>query len=534
MVRGGQDDASSELDLGVGAILGFLAAPGAFASLLMLDKYSAFLNWMRGRLQDDLYVTSVPDKYLFLSVAMAVTGIVTVLKWDQILPDSQDYLNLAPLPVGSRRILLANAGAILAAVVVVAVDVNLIPTVLFPMFVTAAARSAVQAFLPFALIHAGMVILASVFSIASMFAILGAFSAVLPREKFRSWSPWLRGCLLLALLALLIGGFAGPQTINELRRHPDSPLRFLPPVWFLGLYQIMQHRPTPLFTHVGPWALPALAAVFAVVAATYALSYRRRFAGVLEGGPRPSDQRLLTAVLWIFDAFAPRAAGFGRAAHAFVVRALLRSETHRLAIAIAIGLGWMAGSSLAAAYLLILGLRIAFELPAGVPANWIFRATLDPLRNETAGVARRAMWSFLVPLVCLPCLAIGWWQSGALTAAVHTSFVVALSVSLMEALLVGYRKMPLTCPMPGFRDNFLMLCLVQFVGFLIFTRGGTALEQWMWAAPWRFALVPAAMWCAWRWKRRRLAEAREAGELEEGLTFDNPVVRVVTRLDLSS
>jgi hypothetical protein len=402
------------------------------------------------------------------------------------------------------------------------------------MFVTAAARSAVQAFLPFALVHAGMVILASVFSIASMFAILGAFSAVLPRETFRAWSPWLRGVLLLALIALLIGGFAGPQTLNELRRHPDSPLRFLPPVWFVGLYQTVQHRPTPLFTQVGSWALTALAVVFAIVAVTYALSYRRRFAGVLEGGPRPSDQRLLTAVLWIFDSFAPRAAGFGRAAHAFAVRAILRSETHRLAIAIAIGLGWMAESSLAAAYLLILGLRVAFELPAGVPANWIFRVVLDPLRNETAGIARRVMWSFLVPLVFLPCLAIAWWQSGALTAVVHTAFVVALSVSLMEVLLVGYRKMPLTCPMPGFRDNFLMLCLVQFVGFTIFTRAGAAAEQWMWSAPWRFALVPAAMWDAWWWNRRRLAEAREAGELEEGLTFENTVVRAVTRLDLSS
>src|SRR6476660_8778465 len=180
MVRGGQDDASSELELGAGAMLGLLAAPGAFTSMLMLDKYSAFLNWMRGRLNDDLYVTSVPDKYLFLCVAMVVTGIVTVLKWDQLLPDTQDYVNLAPLPVSSRRILLANALAILAAVAVVAVDVNLIPTILFPMFVTTAARSAVESFAPFALAHAGMMILASVFSIASVFAVLGTFSAVLP------------------------------------------------------------------------------------------------------------------------------------------------------------------------------------------------------------------------------------------------------------------------------------------------------------------------------------------------------------------
>ena len=138
LVRGGQDDASSELDLGAGALLGFLAAPGAFTSLLMLDKYSAFLNWMRGRLNDDLYVTSVPDKYLFLCVAMAVTGIVTVLKWDQLLPDTQDYLNLAPLPVslpphpsGERAGHPHRRGG--------GRDRReLVPTVLFPMFVTAA------------------------------------------------------------------------------------------------------------------------------------------------------------------------------------------------------------------------------------------------------------------------------------------------------------------------------------------------------------------------------------------------------------
>src|SRR3954452_2218437 len=316
MVRGGQDETSSELELGGGALLGILAAPGAFTSMLMLDKYSAFLNWMRGRLNDDLYVTSIPDKYLFLCVAMAVTGIVTVLKWDQILPDQQDYLNLAPLPIPSRRVLFANALALLGAVVVVAVDVNLIPAILFPMLVTTAARSAVQAFVPFALTHIGMMVLASVFSIASVFAILGTLSAILRRATFRAWSPWLRGVLLIALLALLAAGFSGPVRV-----------RFLPPVWFLGLYQIVQGRPTAFFNEVAPFALWGLVAAFATVAISYTLSYHRRFAEVLEGDKKPSDQPFLRVFLLIFDVFSPKNAGFRRASHRFIVRALLRSET---------------------------------------------------------------------------------------------------------------------------------------------------------------------------------------------------------------
>lgn len=540
LVRGGQDPASSELELGAGAVIGALAAPGAFTSLLMLDKYSAFLNWMRGRLSDDLYVTSIPDKYLFVSIAMAIAGIVTVLKWDQVLPDGQDYLNFAPLPVSPWRILLANSVAILAAVTVVAVAVNAVPTFLFPIFVMSAARSTLTAAAQFALAHAACVLLASIFSIASVFAILGTFSAVLPRHAFRLWSPWLRGLLLLALIGLLLTGFAGATLVKSLHRSPDSWIGWLPSLWFLGLYQEAQHRTTPVLASIAPRAWAALGVAITLVLISYALSYRRRYAAVLESDVRRSRQRASRAILLFLDGFAPRRAGFGRGAHSFIVRALLRSETHRLTIAVALGLACMSalqdasGAALGSAYLLLLGLRIAFELPAGVPANWIFRVTLDAQQSATAAVARRVMLSFLTPLVLLPCFVAGWRSSGPVAAIAHASYVLALSVVVMELLVDGYRKVPLTCPMPGFRDNFLMLCLILFVGFEFFTRAGDNLERWMWDQPWRFVLLPLAMAAAWQWNRRRLAEAREAGELEEGITFENSVARVVTRLDLSA
>src|SRR5438874_5407337 len=65
MVRG-EDTASSEFELGVSGLLGLLAAPGAFYCLLLFDRYSALLGWIRGRLHEDLYVTSITDKYLFI------------------------------------------------------------------------------------------------------------------------------------------------------------------------------------------------------------------------------------------------------------------------------------------------------------------------------------------------------------------------------------------------------------------------------------------------------------------------------------
>ena len=46
--RGGGDADTEGLDLGVGLILTLLALPGGFVSLLLLDKYASFLQWLRG------------------------------------------------------------------------------------------------------------------------------------------------------------------------------------------------------------------------------------------------------------------------------------------------------------------------------------------------------------------------------------------------------------------------------------------------------------------------------------------------------
>jgi hypothetical protein len=94
-------------------------------------------------------------------------------------------------------------------------------------------------------------------------------------------------------------------------------------------------------------------------------------------------------------------------------------------------------------------------------------------------------------------------------------------------VLAGYRKVPLACPMPGYRDNLLMLCLMQFLGFEVFTRMGAGMERWMFGQPALFLLVPGSMLLAWLWHRMRLRDA-----LEEGLMFENLRTPVVERLKL--
>jgi hypothetical protein len=188
---------------------------------------------------------------------------------------------------------------------------------------------------------------------------------------------------------------------------------------------------------------------------------------------------------------------------------------------------------LIAAYLLILGLRVAFDLPAGVSSNWIFRATVDAREKSAQPVARRVMLAFLTLCVVLPTAASWVWLWGWRAAISETFYLFALSLCFIEFLLEGYRKVPLTCPMPGFRDNFLMLCLLQFLGFELFTRAGSINEAWMLRDPVRLLLLPVAMAAAWLWNRNRLRDAREAGELDEGVTFEDLRRPAVERLDLS-
>src|SRR5579885_3048841 len=74
LVRGGHEAESTEFEFGAGPLLGILAAPGAFSALLLFQKYSSLQDFILRRRHSDIYSASIPDKYFFLSLAMAISG----------------------------------------------------------------------------------------------------------------------------------------------------------------------------------------------------------------------------------------------------------------------------------------------------------------------------------------------------------------------------------------------------------------------------------------------------------------------------
>ena len=291
--RGSGTSEGGELDLSIGLILALLALPGAFYSLLLLEKYSTLLQWMHGQKELDPLAGALPDEYFFIVLSMVVTGVVAVWRWDSIFPDRRDYANLVPLPISLRSIFLANLAAILVLALLLAVDVNAASAVLFPLVVSAS-ENTFSFFLHFVGVHAFVVVLASVLSFCTVFAIVGALMIVVPYGSFRRISFYLRASLLACLVAMLSTSFTVPAMLGSL---PRTSVRFLPPVWFLGLCQLLRGRATASFASLGYLALFSVLIVVIFGFSIYALSYRRHFVripetiGCVSGGR--SQQRYL-------------------------------------------------------------------------------------------------------------------------------------------------------------------------------------------------------------------------------------------------
>ncbi len=548
LLRG--DSPTQQFEVGGTGLLGLLATPGAFICFSLLDKYSyaSVKRFFTGEPAVDPFLAALPDRYFLIVFSMTVIGLVTVFKWDRILPDHEDYTNLAPLPLSPTSLFLANLVAIVGIAVIFALDVNAASGVLFPLVVTAELGSA-AVFLRFAAVHATGVLLASAFMFFACFSIMGILMTALPRRAFRVVSLWVRGFLVAGLLALLLTSFAEPSLVRRLETEPDSWLRLLPPLWYTGLYLPVDGPTGVELARMGRTGVHSAIGAFVLAMAAYALGYRRSFLRTIEAG----EGRLVVQrrARWSrILALLPVGGGFERASYLFAMRVLLRSEAHCLSLGGFLGLGLVLACQAAAsapvspdslpsakllsipligAYFLISGLRLPFELPASLNANWTFRIIPSPAENEPLAAARKIMLTFLAPIVLLPCLAAYSAFYGVGVGVVHTAYVLGLSLCLTEILLANYRKIPFTCTLPPFRNDVILWGFLSLVGFGVFTGLAAGIERWMFREPYRFLGLPVAMFLAWRW---RATAAEDDDGAEPGIVFDDVPLPVVQRLNL--
>lgn len=551
--RGGGDADTEGLDLGVGLVLTLLAMPGGFVSVLLFDKYGSLLQWLRGQFQVDTLLISLPDEYFFIVLSMTVTGAVAVWRWDAMFPDRRDYMNLTHLPISSRTILLANLVAVLFLAVLVAIDVNGASCVLFPMVVSAA-QGTLPFFLKFAFVHAGTVLLASVFAFFAVFSILGTLMALLPPRFFRRVSSYARGIVVVYLVTLLCTSFAVPDTLR--RTTGPAPLWsfFFPSSWFVSACQLLRHRANPAMIELARLCVPGLAGVIVVAFGAYAIGYRRHFAKIAEiADASVTLHKPRFGFGFLEKALLPTP--FLRGCFRFVSKTLMRSEAHRLALTGVSGLALVLASQalmnafqgttswreaaltsdalsipFIVTFLLIIGLRVVFEIPVEIRANWIFQLLLDADGQESEPLARRVVLTAILPWVLVGTFAVYFYVEGAAIAALHTLLLLLWSVLLTNIMLIRFRKLPFTCSLPVFKQHSIVILISFCFGFLIYAGSTPEFEASALREPLRMLELLPVVLVAWYVPRYF---SKSAIEIERRMIFEESAPRTVEGLSLS-
>ncbi len=550
-------DTPGETDLGLGVALAILASPGAFASLALLDKYSTLLQYFRGNRHFDPLRQSFGDEYFFVVLSMTVTAMIMVLRWNRLFPDKRDFDNLAILPIPIYHVLLANFLALLGMVVVFAVDLNVVSSGLFPIFVTMNIGT-FDALFRFAGPHVMTVLLSSFFSFFAIFATVGVLMLVLPGGMFRIVSVYLR---MVLVVVTILSFFSNLFLQLAIARTPGVALSFLPSVWFLGFFETKLGLASPAMAALGERAIRSLVIVIAVSIVCYTLSYRRHFLRLAEQSDNLPTSRWRLRIpggQWLTEALRRLCAATDEewGVIVFAVKTLQRSERHLLFFGGYLGMGLVLTAEatvstggdgrltadflampLYAGFFFATALRFAADIPAVLEANWTFRVIL-PVENsdpaERGPQAARILKSLIfVPLLPfqLACAGITTARFGLRAGAVQAVLTLAMTGLFVEGMAGGFQKLPFTCSRvletPRLVTRFL-LCLLAVLGVI---PALAALELWAiedLRRLWFFAfLVGGAAFRLHRRTAERLPHERE-------LTFEERPTQGYELLKLAS
>lgn len=494
-----------EPEANLAQILGLLAVPSAFFVLLFrpLDV----------RLWDLVMV-----RYFFVSLSMLVMGFVMVFEWDALFPDKRDYQVLTPLPLRLWMLFLAKIHALALLLAVFLVDVNFFGTLFWPGI---EGKPDVLAILG---THVLVVLAGGLFTALAIGALQGVLVTVFNGRIYRRLSVALQTLLMAILVMLLfLTPLIGAWT-RELMRGNHPVIYWLPPFWFLGLYE--QIRPATknlTLRGLGPMALQALGWAAALFVLTYLPLYRRHARRVLEApetnpsGPGRLRRGFEAAVnRWVL------ANPIERGVFHFISETITRSTQHRLFLATYGGFGaalavMHMGSDqggllrlpLTLSFILVSGLRAAFNFPSELRANQAFQMT-----ESNAGPAYvEATRKWIVVCGILPLfLLLAPMEFVSFTwpvALFHSAYGIILSLLLAELMFLGFHKVPFTCSYRSGKVNLVGLSALYVMGFTMYSQTMAGFESALISIPVAaiafFAVAVAVLvYATWR---RRVAKA---------------------------
>ena len=545
-----------------------LTVPPSFYAVASAWSYG---SWM-GNLQ--LATRAVPHKLYFIGYSMAAVGLVTVLVWDALFPDRRDAMVLGGLPVRPRTVAFSKLAALVAFVGGFALAVNAPAMVVFSF--AAGGYLPFETFLRYPAAHLAATVSAGLLVFLALVAVQAGLALVCPQRLHQRLTMLAQLLFVIVLIEWfafapgLLYSFAGIDSAvtSEQLIAAGGRYRFigltasgagtwLPPVWFLGLYEVLWGFDPDVYRGLAGTAVTAFAAALSLAAVAYGIGFRRMMKRPLETPPDTSGRagalpraaaRLATAGL----ARRPVA----QAVAAFAAASTMRSRRHRLIIAAYVGLGlaFVIGSFLSPftgiaedalaeplstpsarllsipfilSFFVLAALRFMFAVPTEIRANWVFRITEIDDRCAYLTGARIALWMLgVAPVALVTCpIYLVLWGPG--LAFAHTVFWVLMAGVLTELLLFRFHKVPFACSYVPGKANVKLLWPLYALALTAYASWTARLELWMLGSPLRWSIacgtllgcLVAAIAC----RRRALASASPL-QYEEAV---DPAVQVL-------
>lgn len=514
-------------EAGIIQTVGMLAAPSGFVSILALPL--SFEHW-----------GLVGFRFLFICYSMIALGVVMVFEWDALFPDRRDYQLLTPLPLRVFSLFVAKMAALGIFLGIFLAAANFFGVLFWP------AIESRSGFLAIAGTQLLVMAAAGLFSALAIGALQGILVTLFHGALYRKVSVCAQTMVMAVLIMLLFLSPLMGSSLGELCRTNSPYLRWFPGFWFAGLYEQLR----PAVSHAAPaglvlrslgtLAVRALLAVLALFLLTFLPGYRRHARRVLEApDPNPKGPgRLRRSLAGAIDRLLLRDPVECGVFH-FIGETIGRSVKHRLFLATYGGFGaalvvLMLSSGgpspripLTLSFILISGLRAAFNFPSDLRANWAFQVSETSSLEAYVRATRKwvLLYAILPLFLLLAALEMARAPWGA--AVFHGAFGVALSMVLMEALFLDFRKVPFTCShFPG-KVNLVFLSVLYIFGFTFYSSYMASLERWLEAMPLAaaafFLAIAGGLWALGRARRQLLT-----GEV--GLEYQdkgNPVVRTL-------
>lgn len=447
--------------------IALFCAPGYLLSFLSAMRYDQISRFSPDRLADAILL----NQLVFVTFGMMALGLVALIVWEGVYPDRRDVRILGVLPLRIRTFVVGRVLALAVVAALFCLGMNLPPAVVYGLTLWAHDVAAG----PLRAVAAHLIATAAggLFVFFLVIAAQGILLNVFGRRVAQRLALLVQAIFVVVLLqTMLFVPYLGSLVRAAFHSEEPSIVAWLPPAWFVALYDVLAGTPWSVPMGYALAAVGATAAVVVMAIALLAGSYRRLVRMALEtldGGTRARVGLLARGLDAIARVFTPYPVQ--RALAGFTLRTLGRSRTHLMLLAMYVGVaatlvlstliplvarhGMTALDAPGAALLsvplvlnffMLCGIRVLFAIPTEIKANWTFRLHAPDHRMVAAigGVRMALLLAVVMPIAFAAGIA-GATLWGARTGVLHAMFTGALGMLLVDVLLIRLRKIPFTC-----------------------------------------------------------------------------------------